>query len=151
MRRPERIPIIFKFFKNNPKAYYRFIGERYNKDNHGLIGKQQLDFWLKYPDLRFGQLLVNLNLVKPQLTGKLFYKEEVDWLLEHKYFKPEELLFWGRSLDKNNNPLPKTEYILLKDLKLDHIKNIIKYFEENNRRINKVYMKYFEKRIKEGV
>ena len=37
---------------------------------------------------------------------------------------------WGKNYDKDNNPLPKTEWILLKDLDTSHIVNILKYFTE---------------------
>ena len=37
---------------------------------------------------------------------------------------------WGKNYDKDMNRLPKTEYILLKDLDTDHIYNILKFFTE---------------------
>ena len=43
----------------------------------------------------------------------------------------------------------KTSFKLLKDLDTDHIKNIIKFFENQNmlHRLNKEYLEYFNKRI----
>ncbi len=38
---------------------------------------------------------------------------------------------WGKNFDKNNNRLPETQYILLKDLDTDHILNILSYFTNN--------------------
>jgi len=38
-----------------------------------------------------------------------------------------EQFLWGKNYDKDNNRLPKTEFILLKDLNSSHIVNIIKY------------------------
>lgn len=35
---------------------------------------------------------------------------------------------WGKNYDKNGNRLEETEYILLKDIKTDHIINILIYF-----------------------
>lgn len=35
---------------------------------------------------------------------------------------------WGKNYDKDNNPLPKTEWVLLKDLDTSHIVNILIYF-----------------------
>lgn len=58
---------------------------------------------------------------------------------------------WGRNFDENNIRLPKTEYIKLKDLSLDHIKNIKKYFKEKSMRLSSEYLKYFNKRIKQGI
>ena len=38
---------------------------------------------------------------------------------------------WGKNYDKDNNPLPKTEWVLLKDLDTPHIINILIYFTNN--------------------
>ena len=37
---------------------------------------------------------------------------------------------WGKNYDADNNRLPTTEYILLKNLSTDHIIAILKYFTE---------------------
>lgn len=51
---------------------------------------------------------------------------------------------WGKNYDKNNNRLPKTEYILLKDLDTDHILNILSYFT------NDLYNKVIQNENKEA-
>lgn len=44
-----------------------------------------------------------------------------------------EYLKWGRNFDKDMNRLPKTEYILIKELSSDHIKAILEGgFVDNN-------------------
>ena len=50
-------------------------------------------------------------------------------------------------IDKIEMQTPK-----LKDLKTDHIQNIIKWFENQNalHRLNKEYLEYFNKRINDG-
>ena len=53
---------------------------------------------------------------------------------------------------KNNKKRKTTRFVLLKDLDTDHIKNIIKFFEDQNalHRLNKEYLEYFNKRINDG-
>ncbi len=148
MRRPERIPIILNYFKKNPVQLEAFVEQKVSDSLlKKLLSKNVQDYWTKNYDQRFGQILYNLGLVK----DAAYYKEDTAWLINHNYIKPEELLFWGRGLDKNNQKLPKTEYILLKDLTLDHIKAIIKYFKLHDMNINEEYLKYFNSRIKKGV
>ncbi len=41
-----------------------------------------------------------------------------------------EQFTWGQNYTKTNKKLPKTKYVLLKDLTTDHIIGILKYFTE---------------------
>ena len=41
-----------------------------------------------------------------------------------------EQFTWGQNYDENNVKLPKTNYVLLKDLTTSHISGIIRYFIE---------------------
>ena len=38
---------------------------------------------------------------------------------------------WGNNFDKNNNKLPRTVWVLLKDMSTSHISGVIRYFTEN--------------------
>lgn len=145
MRNPKRIPIIIKFFKENPHELYKFLGEEVANEETIILLKQ---YWKTVPHQRMGQLLVNLGMnIKPSC----WIKEEVDWLIEHGYFKFEELNFWGTNFYKNGKRKPKTVYKLLKDLNLDHIENIIKFNKERGQGIDQRYLKYFYKRIQEDI
>lgn len=146
MRNPKRIPIIIKFFKENPLELDKFCGEEFK--DHSLIIKSLKDRWKTNIDQRMGQLLINLDLT---VDGSCWYLEEVDWLIEHGYFKFEELHFWGTNFYKNGKRKPKTVYKLLKDLDLDHIENIIKFNKERGQQIDQRYLKYFYKRIQENI
>lgn len=141
-----RIPIILKLFLTKPSALLKFLNEDdlYNCNTLYENWDEITEKWLEYPDLRFGQLLINLGYAK---DGEIWYIEEDDWLIENKYLKPEEIKFWASIFDKNNKLLKVVQYRLLKDLETDHIKAILKYFN-NNGRINDQYLKYFKKRIK---
>lgn len=145
MRNPNRIPIIIKFFKENPHELNKFLGIEVNVKETMILVKQ---FWNTVPDLRMGQLLINLGVT---VRDQCWFTEEVDWLIEHGYFKFEELHFWGTNFYKNGKRKPKTVYKLLKDLDLDHIENIIKFNKERGQRIDQRYLKYFYKRIQEDI
>jgi len=153
MRNPNRIPICLNYLMNN--NLFKFLGNNatgviVNKivDNYDLIKKT----WNEYPDLRFGQLLCNLRLIPDiDIENHIWNVEEDDWLIKNGYCKFEDIKFWGVNYYKNGKKRKSTKYKLLKDLDLDHIKNIIKFFEKYNalNQLNKEYLEYFNKRIDE--
>ena len=106
--------------------------------------------WLKYPDCRLGQLLVNLNLIPSKNIEHIIWNiEEDDWLIKNGYCNIEDIKFWGINYYKNGKQRKSTKYKLLKDLDNDHIQNIIKFFEKYNTLdfLPKDYLKYFNKII----
>lgn len=72
--------------------------------------------WIKNPDLRFGQLLINLGLIED--TTKDWVKEILDYPLPYEVIR--EIATWT----SYKNDKYKTNYI--KDLETSHIKNILK-------------------------
>jgi hypothetical protein len=56
-----------------------------------------------------------------------------------------EHLEWGNTMNEDNTVKPEIEWIKIKDLKTDHIENILKYFE--NRHMNPVYEDTFIKEL----
>jgi hypothetical protein len=70
--------------------------------------------------------------------------EEDDILLSQGY-QPRDIYFWGRNFDKDMNQLPKTEWILIKDMSTEHIKNILDggWVKDGN-----PYKTYFEEELK---
>lgn len=84
MRNPARIIPILQFFTNNLTALEEFC--EYHVDitifNHDL--PKITKYWLDNPDQRFGQMLINLNIVP---DGKYWNTEEVDWLIEKQNLK----------------------------------------------------------------
>ena len=54
---------------------------------------------------------------------------------EIKDLMPEirEQFKWGNNFDENNNRLPRTVWVLLKDMSTSHISGVIRYFTENIR------------------
>ncbi len=90
MRSKKRIPIVMKFFKNNKEAFKEFAGDYHRNflDNYEEIFYE----WVEYQDYRFGQLLINLQIIP---DGRAWNIEESDWLIEKEYIQPEEIITWG--------------------------------------------------------
>ena len=142
MRKVERIPIITKFFKENIDKLKEFIKpDEPWIDLNEIISAMETN-WIKLPDLRLGQFLINECLIP---DSSIWYIEEDDWLINKGYFKFEEIKFWGKNFDKEDNKLPKTEWILLKDITDDHVKGILEYVKNGNG-INPQYLEYFKSR-----
>ena len=121
MRRPERIPIFLE------KIDTRKLSERW----HILEALLELDpemkdnvedYWKKDPDQRYGQVLINLQYVPDDIV---IWNDEEDSILRSQGIPEREYKFWGRNFDKDMNKLPKTEWILIKDLTTDHIQAIV--------------------------
>lgn len=108
--------------------------------------------WLKSPDQRFGQLLSNLGLVTKEIEDRIWNIEEDSWLIKNGYCNIEDIKFWGVNYYKNGKKRKTVKFKLLKDLDIDHIKNIIKFFEDQNmlHKLNKEYLEYFNKRINDN-
>lgn len=100
------------------------------------------NFWLKNPDLRFSQVLINLGII-PNIPGFWYYIEE-DEILEKLEIEPREYLLWGQNYDKNMNLLPSTIYKPIKDLETDHIQAIL----DGGYTKNPKYIKCFEEELK---
>ena len=145
MRQPKRVPICLKLFKKK-EVFLKFYNSELSYKVFIENFKDLSNFWKEYPDLRFGQMLINKNVI---FDGCQWNIEEVDWLVSNNFIDIEKIEFWGVNYDKNENRLKKTKFKLLKDLDLEHIKNIIKFFKKYNslHKLNKKYLEYFNKRI----
>ena len=154
MRQKLRIPICLKLLFQN-KILHDFLNTKVTKkvellsvlhQNWELIEKE----WGKYPDSRFGQLLSNLGLVPKDVEDYIWNIEEDDWLISNGYCNIEDIKFWGVNYYKNGKKRKSTKCVLLKDLKTDHIQNIIKFLEGRLHRIPVKYLEYFNKRINDN-
>ena len=151
MRNKNRIQIVLDLMLNKEILLHflntssqKLIDDLYN--NWEEIEEE----WLKYPDCRLGQLLVNLNLIPSKNIEHIIWNiEEDDWLIKNGYCNIEDIKFWGVNYYKNGKQRKSTKYKLLKDLDNDHIQNLIKWSEDQNalHRLNKEYLEYFNKRI----
>jgi hypothetical protein len=152
MRNPERIPIILKYLDLK-----QFIIDLKVFDDDQMIdtlidfhtSKEKVkNFWKENPDYRLVQVLIALNFL-PNSPGFWYYTEEEDYLLEKDLIKFEDIKFWGVNYYKNSRKRPKTKFKLLKDLDIEHIRAILKYFGNRDNQINPKYLQYFKKRLLE--
>lgn len=80
--------------------------------------------WERNPDLRFGQLLINLGIVE---DGREWNKEMIDYPFPHKVAR--EIFTWGKytgSIPFKGILIDTRKDIFIKDLEASHIKNILK-------------------------
>lgn len=94
MRQAARVPKIMKFFKNNKKAFNEFHNIKKGNYHKMFLDNYEEIFykWMKYPDQRFGQLLINEGIVP---DNNNWSREETTFLIQNNYFKPESLVLWG--------------------------------------------------------
>jgi len=100
-----------------------------------ITDEKVVNYWKENPDMRIGQILVNLGLVKD--TMQIWLDEENDILIDQG-IAPEECLYWGSCYDKDMNPIPLI-YRLVKDLDSDHINNIYLHLYKNNHKLSDKY------------
>lgn len=150
MRNKLRIPIVLEKILISTRL--RKFLKTENQSTINLIYDNWIDiteYWNNNPDQRFGQMLSNLNLVDKEVENIIWNIEEDSWLIKNGYCNIEDIRFWGVTYYKNGKKRKTIKFKLLKDLETDHIKNIIRYFEDQNalHRLNKEYLEYFNKRI----
>lgn len=144
MRQAKRIPIVLEVFRSNPATLSKFLyNDKLTKSPE--LTKEFEEFWLEEPDLRLGQALINRELIP---DGDAWFKEEIDWLMDHEYLNPEDIFFWGVNYDEEGERLPETDYRLLRDLSTDHIEAILKWVDVRNQILPDEYLSYFMKRVK---
>lgn len=80
-------------------------------------------YWHANPDQRFGQVLINLNLIE---DSTLYYKECIDVLMKYEVYLGD-IIEWTSYYDKDENLLdePITRYI--KDLDTNHLHAIKRF------------------------
>lgn len=153
MRNKLRVPILLNIF-NDKDVLQKFLrtGDVFIVNN--IIEKYTSIMleWNRYPDYRFGQMLCNLGFVTKEIEDHIWNIEEVNWLIANNYCNIEDVSFWGVNYYKNGKQRKITKFKLLRDLDIDHIKNIIIFFKDQNalHKLNKQYLEYFNKRINDG-
>ena len=150
MRNKNRIQIVLDLMLNK-EILLHFLNTSSQKLIDDLYNNWEeiKEEWLKSPDQRFGQLLSNLGLVSKEIENHIWNIDEDDWLIQNGYCNIEDIKFWGVNYYKNGKKRKTTKFKLLKDLDIDHIRNIIIFFEKYNSldKLNKEYLEYFNKRI----
>jgi len=120
MRRVERIPIVLKHIDWD--HFLKYIG--CDGDSEYIISNIDdiNNYWKDNPDLRLIQVLTNLDII-PNLSGFKYFVEEVDYLIDFKFVKPEKIMFWGTYGKDGKQPL---KYVVLDDMESSHIEAVLK-------------------------
>ena len=126
----------------------------YLRDIVGLESKNEINYWSEVfyksfqlakqhhklnPYLRFSQILQIISLYK---EGFWFFIEDDVMLM--KFVPAREVLYWGNNYSAKGNRLKKTNWILIKDMNIEHIKRVL----EGNFTNNLVYLKAFNDELK---
>lgn len=153
MRQPLRVPILLNIF-NNKDVLNKFLNTEDDNIVNNIIEKYTSIMleWNTYPDYRFGQMLSCMGFVTKEIENHIWNIEESNWLVSNEYCNIEDISFWGVNYYKNGKQRKTIKFKLLRDLDIDHIKNIIIFFEKYNSldKLNKKYLEYFNKRIENG-
>lgn len=143
MRPKERIPIFLD------KINFDYLQKRWDIDLsnevRGLIMSEPVrKYWESAPDLRFGQMLINLDYIPDMIA--IWMDEDLQILLDQGC-EPREVVLWGNNYDVNHNLLPEIRWILIKDMNTDHIKQILKEVENNRYNLKQSYLDLFRKEL----
>jgi hypothetical protein len=103
-----------------------------------FINPKFVEYWKENPDQRIGQVLINLNLIPDKFD--IWTDEESDILIDQG-IPLEDCLYWTSFYDKDENLLKEPVTRLIKDLKPDHIKKILK---GHYKRLSENYKKAFD-------
>lgn len=142
MRQKQRIPIILDVLKDNDKK--REVLEHFFKPKPGIQMEIGMPFyeidniikawklnedlvkklWIKNPDLRLTQVLINVGIM-PNFPGFYYYIEDELLMIDTGLLAPRDILFWGQNYDKDNNRLDETNYILIRDINNGHLQAIL--------------------------
>jgi hypothetical protein len=137
MRNINRIPIYLGLLKDK-----KFIINGVEVDFSKIEFELLEETWVKNPDWRLTQLLVNTGIT-PNLPGFWYYVEDAEFLVSLG-FKMRDGLIWGTNFDKDMNKLPETIWRPIKDLTTDHIQAILdgKWVKEGS-----LHYKYFTEEL----
>ena len=96
------------------------------------INRRTRTYWKQNSDQRFGQVLINLNLVPDNLN--IWLDEEPDILLAQGV-PAREVYYWTSVYDKDMNRLEVPVHKLIKDLDDSHLEAIKSFFEKQNKSV----------------
>jgi hypothetical protein len=99
------------------------------------------EYWNENQDLRFGQMLINLNIIPDSFAA--WIDEEYEILMAQG-IAPEDCLYWTSYYDKEGNPLEKSVSKLICELDTEHILKIMELFYN---RLDDVYKQAFNNEL----
>jgi len=108
--------------------------------------------WENAPDQRFGQLLINLGIIKDDI--ETWNKEIYDYDIPFKYLR--DIIVWGiylgdslEKVGKNIVRLPLRKQVPISSLEDSHIKNILKTQKQISKELRKIFKKELDWRKNE--
>jgi hypothetical protein len=101
-------------------------------------------YWMENYDQRFGQMLINLELIEDHLP--IWVDEDLNILLEQGC-PARDVVMWGSIYDENGNALPAIKYRIIRDMNTSHINAILKDIEDKKYRLPDAYIEVFTKEI----
>ena len=142
MRSEKRIEIFEKYITfENLENKLHFTS---NTARMVILDKNKIfEYWKKYYDQRFYQVLINLGYYA---DGFMWNKEDSD-TLQALGVPFEEANFWTSRYDRNNKLLEEPIVKSLSELDNEHVYNILKWFKKRNRHVDPTYEVYFKERL----
>lgn len=127
---------------------YDILEERWNiripEELRLTINSELVWYWLEWPDLRFGQMLINQGYLPDQMN---IWNDEEYNILHDQGTPIREFLLWGKNYNEFKQKLKKTEWVLLKDMTTSHIENILLDVKNGKYQIPIDYMNAFEEEL----
>ena len=139
MRPIERIDNFLKLVNWNKLWKYWKLDDSYRLNILGLLSSKISYYWKENSDQRFGQVLINLNLIPDRIDIWLAEESEI---LALQGIPLEEYLFWGSIYDKDGNAIPLT-YRLINTLDTEHIDNIYSHMFKHDKQLSQQYRDAF--------
>jgi len=118
MRTEKRIPEFLKLINMD------MFCDTYGIPGISKLSRKTITYWKKNPDMRFGQMLINLGLAPDSMR---LWADEDDMILINQGHPPENVLFWGQNYDKNGDRLPAVNWVLISKMNTDHIKKVLAF------------------------
>ena len=117
MTREERIDLFLEKVDLTRLAEYWELDDPLPK-----LSKKTIRYWKSNPKLRFGEMLVNQGILPDKFN--IWCDHDFEILIDQGN-SPREVFTWGQNFDKDMNPLRNTNWIILKDMSVGHIKAIL--------------------------
>ena len=149
MRNPQRIekflerldvPVLLETMKKKFPILSELDVDRRSAEIMSLINsKDFVSYWKDNPDLRFGQLLFNLNV---GFMDAIYYDEESD-ILKLQGLPNRQSIMWTSFLDSEGNRLEEPRVKFIDELDASHLLKMIEEYTQNLRPYSEKIIKVF--------
>lgn len=144
MRKKERIPVVLEHI--NWEHFIKYIGDNDNSLQSILDVIQHninniREYWEKNYDQRLAQVLFNLNI--PNLSVTEYYLEEVDYLINKNFVRPEKILFWGTFGKDGKQDL---KWVPIENMEIEHLEAVLKTQENMSLKLKNIMKKVLRRK-----